>query len=73
MKVRTSITLSEELLSAIDRLHPNRSEFIERLVRRELAEQRRREREARDAMLYTKHNQELNQQALESLEDQVEP
>lgn len=73
MKVKTSITLSEEVLAAIDKRHPNRSEFIENLVRRELSEQRKREREAHDAALYAKYANELNRQALESLEDQTEP
>lgn len=73
MKVKTSITLERELLEAIDERYPNRSEFIERLIRKELWEERKREWEARDAELYTRHAQELNTQALESLEDQTEP
>lgn len=73
MKVKTSITLEQELLEAIDQRHPNRSEFIERLIRKELWEQRKREWEAKDAALYARYADELNRQALESLEDQAEP
>ena len=72
MKVKTSITLSEELLEAIDKQHSNRSEFIEKLIRKELREQRKRERDAHDAAIYAKYADELNQQALQTLEDQTE-
>ena len=73
MKVKTSITLSKDVLEAIDKRHPNRSEFIEHLVRKELSLQLKREREAQDIALYAKYAQELNRQALESLQDQTEP
>lgn len=68
MKVKTSITLSQELLKAIDQRHSNRSEFIEKGMRAYLRELKRRERDAHDAAIYAKHADELNRQALESLE-----
>lgn len=59
MKVKTSITLSEELLREIDaRVEPqqrSRSEFIEEAVRAFLAQADRVELEAREAALLRKH------------------
>ncbi len=72
MKVKTSITLSQEVLAAIDKLHPNRSEFLEKAARSYLRALRRAERDARDRALYEKYAEELNRQALESLADQTE-
>lgn len=68
MKVKTSITLSQEVLAAIDKFHPNRSEFLEKAARSYLRALRRAERDARDRALYEKYAAELNQQALETLE-----
>lgn len=61
------------MLEAVDKNHPNRSELIENLVLKELSLQLKHEREAQDAALYAKYTQELNRQALESLQDQTEP
>ncbi len=55
MKVKTSVSLSEELLAAIDETvgtGGNRSEFIEKAVRRRIRELRRAERNARDREIF---------------------
>jgi len=55
MKVKTSVSLSKELLAAIDDTigqGGNRSEFIERAVRRQLREIRRAQRDAHDREIY---------------------
>lgn len=70
MKVKTSITLSEELLKAIDKRHPNRSEFIEKGMRAYLRQLRREERNAHDRAILDKYADELNREALEVLEYQ---
>ncbi len=55
MKVKTSVSLSEELLAAIDETvgaGGNRSEFIENALRRRIREIRRAERNARDREVF---------------------
>jgi len=55
MKVKTSVTLSEELLLQLDQIlgkDGNRSQFIEESLRQRLREMRRAERNARDAEIY---------------------
>lgn len=55
MKVKTSVSLSEELLAAIDETvgsGGNRSEFIENALRRRIREIRRAERNARDREIF---------------------
>jgi metal-responsive CopG/Arc/MetJ family transcriptional regulator len=55
MKVKTSVSLSEDLLAAIAETlgeGGNRSEFIEKAVRRRIREIRRAERNARDREIY---------------------
>jgi Arc/MetJ-type ribon-helix-helix transcriptional regulator len=57
MKVKTSVSLSAELLAAIDEAvgtGGNRSEFIEKALRRQLREIRRAERNARDSEIYAR-------------------
>lgn len=52
MKVKTSVTLSQDLLREIDvRANGNRSEWIERVVRQHLRELDRAERDRRDIEL----------------------
>lgn len=67
MKVKTSITLSQELIKAIDKRHPNRSEFIEQGMRTYLRQLRRAERDAHDMAIYEKYGEELNKEAEETL------
>jgi metal-responsive CopG/Arc/MetJ family transcriptional regulator len=68
MKVKTSITLSEELVKAIDQRHSNRSEFIEKGMRAYLRQLKREERDAHDLEILNKYADELNREALETLE-----
>jgi metal-responsive CopG/Arc/MetJ family transcriptional regulator len=66
MKSKTSITLSRDVLARIDRLTGatrSRSAFIERVLRRYLAERARAARNARDLELINKAADELNAEA----------
>jgi metal-responsive CopG/Arc/MetJ family transcriptional regulator len=75
MKVKTSITLSEELLAQVDRLlgkRGSRSALLEQALLEFLANRKRRERDAQDLELLNAHESELNREALDVLEYQVE-
>jgi Arc/MetJ-type ribon-helix-helix transcriptional regulator len=74
MKVKTSITLSEELIEAIDqRSGPfkSRSDFIEEAVRAFLAQIARAERNARDLAILNRRSEALNEEAADVLTYQV--
>ena len=77
MKVKTSITLSKELLQEIDaRILPqqrSRSEFIEDAVRAFLAHADRVALQSREAALLRKHAAALNAEMADILEYQVLP
>jgi len=77
MKVKTSITLSKELLQEIDaRIETqqcSRSEFIEEAVRAFLAGADRAALQAREAALLRKHAAALNAEMADILEYQVLP
>jgi metal-responsive CopG/Arc/MetJ family transcriptional regulator len=63
MKGKISITLSEDLIHAVDRQAgktESRSETIERLLREGLALRLRRAADARDLTLLNQHADELN-------------
>jgi len=75
MKVRTSITLSQDLLVAVDRLAgrgTNRSAVIEQAVRDFVTVRARRLRNARDLKILDKHAVRLNREASDVLSYQVE-
>lgn len=75
MKVKTSITLSEELLEEIDRRgeqFKNRSDFLERAAKAYLAQLERNEVNARDLEILNRHAERLNREAADVLEFQVE-
>ncbi len=75
MKIKTSVTLSEELLEEIDRLagaSKNRSAVIERAVRVLIALETRRRRDARDLAILNKQADHLNREALDALSYQVD-
>jgi metal-responsive CopG/Arc/MetJ family transcriptional regulator len=75
MKIKTSITLSEDVFKAIDELagqSKNRSEFIETAVRAYIAQIVRRERNARDLEIINRHADRLNKEALDVLAYQGE-
>ncbi len=70
MKTKTSITLSVDLLKAVDKLSgqsKNRSEFIETAVRAYIAQLVRRERNARDLEIINLRADRLNEEALDVL------
>jgi len=65
MKVKTSITLSSNLLNDVDRQpdFKSRSEFIETAIRRLLAQLGRAETERRDLKIINRHAAALNDEA----------
>lgn len=66
MKVKTSVTLSDDVLCQIDREigeHGNRSQFIEKAVKRYFRLQRKAERDAHDAAIYRKYADKFNAEA----------
>jgi metal-responsive CopG/Arc/MetJ family transcriptional regulator len=70
MKTKTSITLSEDVLKAIDKVSgqfKNRSEFIEIAVRAYIAQMIRKERGARDLEIINQRADRLNAEALDVL------
>ncbi len=76
MKIKTSITLSSDLLAAIDEQSEsfkNRSDFIEAAVRAFLAQRLREEREGRDLAIINERADRLNDEAADVLEYQVIP
>jgi metal-responsive CopG/Arc/MetJ family transcriptional regulator len=75
MKVKTSVTLSEDLLKAIDKYtdeHKTRSKFIEDAVRAFLMELIQRQQDARDLEIINKHADSLNQEAADVLAYQAD-
>lgn len=73
MKVKTSITLSEDVLREIDRLAGNRtsrSALIERAIQAYLDGRTRRERDARELRTINRQARRLNREALDTLDYQ---
>ncbi len=76
MKVKTSITLSEDLLDAIDKRSSqfkNRSDFIEAALRAYIAQIVRDEQNAKDLAILNRQADRLNQEAADVLAYQVIP
>ena len=73
MRVKTSITLSSDLLESIDRVDSNRSAFIERASRAYLARLNKARREAKDVEIINRNADRLNQEAGDVLEYQGLP
>ena len=76
MKVKTSITLSRDLLDAIDaraRRGRGRSKFIETAVRAFLDRTRRDERDVKDVEILNRRARQLNREAADVLGYQVIP
>ncbi len=74
MKVKTSITLSREVLGLIDKHHAefrSRSEFLERAARAFLTHLARTEAERRDLEIINRNADELNAEAEDVLTYQV--
>ena len=75
MKIKASITISEELISQIDAQsdrYGNRSAFIEQAVRHFLAVETQRARDARDLEILNARYEVLNEEALDVLSYQVD-
>jgi len=74
MKVRTSITLSEDVLESIDRLagsKHSRSALIERVLRRYLRDRAKSALQARDLERINQAADRLNREAAEVLDYQT--
>jgi metal-responsive CopG/Arc/MetJ family transcriptional regulator len=74
MKEKTSVTLSPEVLTGIDRLagsKRSRSAFIEDVLRQYLRERVKAARDARDVEIINRHAKRLNRDAEDGLEDQA--
>jgi metal-responsive CopG/Arc/MetJ family transcriptional regulator len=75
MKVKTSLSLSPDLLAELDELagpDVSRSSYIEQVLRDFVDGLRRAQREARDIELIKKHAAELNAEALDVLSYQAD-
>ncbi|MFC1850726.1 hypothetical protein ACFL27_11085 [candidate division CSSED10-310 bacterium] len=74
MKIKTSITLSEDIIEYIDSNLDQvrtRSEFIERALRVFIAQRKRDELNARDVEIINKRADDLNEEAEDVLSYQV--
>ncbi len=74
MKVKTSVTLSDTLLAAIDRhagKNANRSEFIETAVRAYIAALVRKHQNLRDLAIINRRAAQLNREANDVLDYQA--
>ena len=70
MKLKTSITLEEGVVAAVERAArdgESRSQVIERLLRQSLAEQERAEIDRRDRAILDARADELNEEAADVL------
>ena len=73
MKLKTSITLSEDIVKMVGKAgkkDESRSEVIERLLRDAFAAQQRSEADSRDLELLNRYADELNRQAEDVLDYQ---
>jgi metal-responsive CopG/Arc/MetJ family transcriptional regulator len=70
VKVKTSITLPDDLLKAIDLAASNRSSFLERAAREYLSMTAKARWEERDAAILNAQAESLNREALDVLEYQ---
>lgn len=76
MKVKTSVTLSPQLLKRVDRVGrrgESRSAIIERLVLESLAARRRQAADAQDRTVLDAHAAALNAEQADVLDCQAEP
>lgn len=76
MRIRTYISLPEELVRVMDRFsdsYKNRSDFIEAAVRAFAAQLARKQQNARDLEIINRRAERLNQEARDVLAYQVIP
>jgi metal-responsive CopG/Arc/MetJ family transcriptional regulator len=75
MKLKTSITLTEDVVKIVDRQTrkgESRSRAIERLLREGLAARERQEAHAKELALINRHAEQLNEEAADVLAYQVD-
>ena len=73
MRVKTSITLPEELLGRLDRVDNNRSALLERAALAYLAQLERAARDQKDIEIIERNAERLNRDAMDTLEYQQLP
>jgi metal-responsive CopG/Arc/MetJ family transcriptional regulator len=74
MKVKTSITLSDELITVIDQYgqaYKNRSDFIEAAIWAYITQIIRSQQNARDVEIINRNAERLNMEALDVLDYQT--
>jgi metal-responsive CopG/Arc/MetJ family transcriptional regulator len=74
MKEKTSITLSRDVLTGIDRVagsKQSRSAYIEAVLAEHLHARARAHRDARDVAIINRNAEQLNRDALDGLDDQA--
>jgi len=67
VRVKTSITLPEDLLGRLDRVDKNRSALLERAAVAYLAWLERQARDQRDIDIINRHAERLNREAMDTL------
>jgi metal-responsive CopG/Arc/MetJ family transcriptional regulator len=67
VRVKTSITLPEGLLSRLDRVDENRSALLERAALAYLAQLERQARDRRDMEIIERNAERLNREAMDTL------
>ena len=73
VRVKTSITLPEELLGRLDRIDKNRSAVLERAARTYLAQLERQVRDRKDIEIIDRIAGRLNREATDTLDYQQLP
>jgi len=74
MKEKTSVTLSREVLTGIDRIagaKKSRSAYIEAVLADHLRARARAQRDARDVAIINRNAEQLNRDAMDGLDDQA--
>lgn len=76
MKIKTSATLSKDLLDELDKLsssYGSRSELVEAALRAFITQHKRAEQEAKDLAIFNRLAGRMNDEAADVLEYQVIP
>lgn len=74
MKIKTSVTLSQDILDAIDGYtgpHKSRSDLVEAALWAYIAQRARADRDARDLAIINQQADRLNAEALDALTYQI--
>ena len=73
VRVKTSITLPEDLLGRLDRIDKNRSALLEKAALIYLESLEKQARDRKDIEIINRHAKRLNREALDTLEYQQLP